>query len=155
MIPKTNGRRPPWLLPLVALAAPVAVAGLMAVPMVVTFYLQPKPKLEPLPPARPDPVLPTPVPQPVAAPAPASTPVAGLSADDASSYESEIQSLGEMAKERQSAGQRMREIGALDDAISYLKQSSAYLKLSSCLYSQRKAAVPFYEAKARCKAAES
>jgi hypothetical protein len=150
-----------WLLPLLAFAAPLAVAGVIAVPMVISSSLKPRPKLEPLPPPRADLVMPTPTPasQPAprpqpAAPPPVAAPLTGLSPDDARAYQSEIEGLQASAKNNDSFAKQYSEIGSSDKAVDRLREASAQLSTVACLSNQRKRAVPFYEAKARCKAAE-
>ena len=94
-----------------------------------------------------------PVPQPAAS-LPALAPVAGLSPDDARAYQSEIEGLQESAKNNNSFAKQYSEIGSSDTAVDRLREASAQLSTVTCLSNQRKRAVPFYEAKARCKAAE-
>lgn len=89
--------------------------------------------------------------QPASAPLPEKT---GLSESDAKAYQKEVAFLQLMMESRQQAGQKYREIGALDSALDQLKEATVYNSTAMCLVSQRKDAVPFYEAKARCKTAE-
>jgi hypothetical protein len=77
-----------------------------------------------------------------------------LSAEDQSAYDREIEYLKGVSDVKTQGGAQMQQLGALDAAFKYNNEAVTYIQMASCMNSQRKTAVPFYEAKARCKAAE-
>jgi hypothetical protein len=118
-----------------------AMAGIAAA-MLITGYLLPKPE-----PSRPRP------PEPAAVPAPPPKPT--LTPADQQSYERELTYLRDMGAVNLDAGKQMQALGALERAEDYFRQASRNAALARCLSDERSRVVPFYEAKARCRAAES
>ena len=121
-----------------------AIAGAAGL-MLIIAGLMPRP--EPAPPRRT-----AAAPPPAAAPAP--PPVPALSAADEESYDREITHLRELATINTNTANEAGEMGAPDVGIQYAKQGASNAAMARCLSDERTRLVPFYEAKARCKAAE-
>lgn len=92
--------------------------------------------------------------QPASAPAADTAPPTGLSAADEESYDKEITYQRELAKINLNAANETGAMGAPDVGLKYANQGAVNAAMARCLSDERTRPVPFYEAKARCKAAE-
>jgi hypothetical protein len=97
---------------------------------------------------------PEPAPSRPTAAAPAPPPVPTLSAADEQSYDKEITYQRELATINTNTANEAGQMGAPDVGLRYAKEGAASAAMARCLTDERARLVPFYEAKARCKAAE-
>lgn len=78
--------------------------------------------------------------------------VSVLSESDKDAYHREIKYLKDISDLKSRTGAEMQRLGLTDSALKYHMDAVTYIQNAQCLGAQRKDAVPFYEAKHRCKA---